>query len=169
MMKKLIAVLLVVFACFSLSADDIPMDWYLQIVKALSDFSASDFDRFTLERVGEKTVKMSGKSTESNNEIDEKEPVSEYYFRFNLTPEEIEKDRVLLMEKVGEIFSNTNAKLYLSSYDDYTEFSVRLIEDYDETLKGHKTKGLYFTYDLENTSLTHFFLYASNFLPYHRY
>ena len=165
-MKKLIAVLLVVFACFSLSANDIPMDWYLQIVKALPHFSASDFERFTLERVGEKTVKMSCKSTEGNSGI---ETVSEYYFRFNLTSEEIEKDRVLLMEKVGEIFSNTNAKLYLSSYDGYTEFSVGLIEDYDETLKGKKTKGLYFTYDLENTSLTHFFLYASNFLPYHRY
>lgn len=165
-MKKVIAIIVMFLSCFSLVAEDIPMDWYIQIVKALPLFSSSDFERFSLERVGEKTVKMSSKSTEGNSEI---ETVSEYYFRFNLTPEEIEKDRVLLMEKVGEIFSNTNAELYLSSYEDYTEFRVNLIEEYDETLKGHKMKGLYFTYDLEYSSLTHFFLYASNFLPYHRY
>ena len=107
-MKKLIAVLLVVFACFSLTADDIPMDWYVQIVKALDHFSASAFEEWKLEKVDEQTVKMSKKITPETIRtiVEEKSSETEaFYFRFNLSNEEAASDRYLFMTKVGEIFS----------------------------------------------------------------
>ena len=160
MMKKLIAVLFVVFACFSLSADDIPMDWYIQIVKALDYFSASDFEKHSMEKLDEKTVKMSRKPIEPIENAEENTSIIDIYFRFNLTPEETKKDRLLFMKKAGELFSN-GAALGQHSYDEYKEFSSYLFENIDtDTIAGYRSTTLNLTYDLKNvSSLSHFVMY----------
>lgn len=173
-MKKLIAVLLVVFACLSLSADDIPMDWSIQIVKALSDFSASDFENYTIEKVGDKTVIMRGKSNNAVEKMSfieaaEKENTfyylelnltqDVYYFRFNLTQEEIEQDKLKIMAKVGEWFSKggTISHSTEKDYEKLNSCNIFFSDDYAYA----EEKNLDFFYSFkEPSSLIHYIHYS---------
>lgn len=169
MTKKIIAVLLVVFlSCFSLVAEDIPMDWYAQIVKALDWFDASAFEKFTLERVDEKTVKMSKNKpdtiTETNTKIQIDSQIDEYYFRFNLSSEEEQSDKYLFMERAGDYFSREE-KLYMWGGDTYKFLAAwyRFETNNPENEKWDyytESKELELYYDLKGfTSLCHYIRY----------
>lgn len=182
-MKKLIAVLLVVFlSCFYLVAEDIPMDWYLQIVKVLNDIEGDNFIEWDIEKIDEKTVKVSNNKPavvkDKNGQRDFTETIIEYYFRFNLTPEDVKNDRLLFMEKAGELFSSDDIEQMKSSnisqfsYDEYKELKSFLLEFFnDDAAKGHRTQYLIFYYELENyTSLSHCFYHQRiSDITYYKY
>lgn len=180
-MKKFIAVLLVVFACFSLSSEDIPLSWYTQITDVLKETSSFwTYYDWKVERIDEKTVKMSNHSTtieenkrdlgETRSYTEEEEKVYEYYFRFNLSEEEKVEDRLLIMEKIGEIFSKSRLILshsynqlntpYVIPVADSIE-SMGSIDINDETKKESFFSCVDFYYRLYSfDSLSHFVHYT---------
>ena len=175
MMKKLIAVLLVVFACFSLSANDIPMDWYVQIAKALNDLETESLEEWDIEKIDEKTIKVSRDRVSFALNIDtmktteKTKRLKEYYFRFNLSIEEEKTDRVLFMEKAGEFFSSkvgdplAEGGVETISNGGYKVIVSYLVDfiDSDTSLTINST-FLDFCYELEGfTSLSHFFFYEN--------
>lgn len=183
-MKKLIAVLLVVFlSCFSLVAEDIPMDWYIQIVKALDNFTARDFEEWKIEKIDEKTVKISNNKPavvkDKNGQRDFTETIKEYYFRFNLTPEEVKNDKALFMEKAGELFSSDDIEQGKASNiskirrdDEYEKLSSFLMEFYNnDTVVGNRTQYLDIYYFLENYSSLSLYFYHQDIsdMTYYKY
>lgn len=166
-MKKVIAIIVVLLSCFSLVAEDIPMDWYIQIVKALDDFTVSDFEEWKIEKIDEKTVKMSKNKPETITEfLTYKEITSkteEYYFRFNISLEEASSDRYLFMEKVGDIFSRGGD---LRTYDEeeYERVSISLWSydtESDDWDMYRENTYLDIYHWLENfSSLYHYFYYS---------
>lgn len=182
-MKKLFAVLLVVFlSCFSLIAEDIPMDWYLQIVNALDDLESDNFIEWDIEKIDEKTVKVSNNKPavvkDKNGVRDTIETLREYYFRFNLSIEEKKSDRLLFMEKAGELFSSgvgdslTEGDVEIVSEGGYKIFLSYLVESLDsDDVQGIKSTFLLFCYELEGfTSLSHIFYYGNSLeMKYYKY
>lgn len=148
-MKKIIAVLLVVFlSCFSLVAEDIPVDWYIQIIRAIEEchlmIVRDDYTGYEIEKIDDKTVKVY------------KTPY-EYYFRFNLTIEEERNDKLFFFQKALEFYPRGNYSLY--EYE-----NIRCIQffTYEEPLgcinhysRNFSSDGYISVYP----SLTHFFYY----------
>ena len=161
-MKKLIAVLLVVFASFSLFADDIPYVWYDQMLLALNNCCNWDSGDVTwamnendilvritdkqtteckIEKLDEKTIRVILEFDERGDSLSYR--INEFYFRFNLTSDEIENDRLVFMERAGQIFSQ-NGELWTTS-NRYTGalFEFNTINCYfDETVWPDRDKSI---------------------------
>ena len=155
----------------STSVSDIPIDWYIQIVKVLNNFTAKDYEEWKFERIDEKTLKISNSKPavikDKDGERESWEAIKEYYFRFNLSLEEEKNDRVLLMGKVGEMFSSgvgnplSEISIDNNSYGEYDLFTSYFREFFNsDAVRGNRTTTLEFYYELENyTSLSHYFYY----------
>ena len=182
MMKKLIAILLVVFSCFSLSSDDIPKDWYVQIVKVLNDLESDNFIDWDIEKIDEKTVKVSNNKPavvkDKNGLRESIETIEEYYFRFNLSIEEEKNDRLLFMEKAGELFSSgvgdplSEGGVEIISNGGYRVFLSYLVQCFNSyEVQGIQSTIIDFCYELEGfTSLSHLFYYEkTSEMTYYKY
>lgn len=140
-MKKLFAVLLVVFlSCFSLAAEEVPFDWSILIAKELEELSPVDIARGKSEKIDEKTVKLSitKETVKSYNPKSTLIVQRDYYFRFNLTPQEEADDRLKFLEKGAELFYY-GGEIEVSNIEDRKEYAF-FFEEFSALEKTSNTK-----------------------------
>ena len=145
-MKKIIAVLLVLCCCGCLWAVEIEFGWTVEVIKALETYwTPEEIASFDMEKVDEKTLKVKMIFKEEGWDY-----FYDYYFRFNLSNEDVYNDRSIFIDKAGE------------KYKLGWEF---LSEDHKLTIFENKPPQLnllvfYHSLEGDYQQLTHYFCYG---------